>query len=171
MTTKAFNCISNSTSIEPLKRPYYCCGWALPPLSFSGKWICVFTGNPPIYTPLVTTMSGVDFKYELASECIFFVNPSNNVPFYRYEVPGNPGFLGGMLVEATLELCSQQNGSDKQPFYPLNVPPLLAPPTFECSYNIITKQHTFRWESTGFYDFGGGDTAYISLVFDTVELA
>lgn len=169
-TIQTFNCTGAGTTIVPLKRPYYCCGWALPPLSFSGRYTCYKTGTPPVGCN-ETGPEGVAIKYELMSDCIFDLL-SGNIPRYidYVEVLNDPPVISAQLW-ISLDFCVEPDGSDKEPFAVVNPPVLAAPYEFECSYDIPTGNHTFHWESTGTLDFGGGNTVYISLVFDTVEFA
>lgn len=173
MTTQTFNCTGAGTSITPLKRPYYCCGWALPPLSFSGTWICHKTGSPP-FGCTETGVDGVAFKFELESECIYNLLPGNN-PYFRYiEVLGNTPDLSGSYLLIGLTLCSSPDGTGNfDGTWQLYNPPVSAgSPTVvkDCSYNVTTKVGYFYYENSSYYDDGMGNTLTTSIVVDTVEL-
>jgi len=163
---KTFNCISTSTPIVPLKRPYYCCGWYEPPKWFSGKYIITKSGNPPYYcgvNDVCTPSEGVAMKLERESNCSF-----------SYIWKSNPQYL--VFAFYNFQLCAQPNGSDVLTTFGYNSvfnfedPPGGGIEQFECSYNLITKQHYFSYKNTIDYNDGNGNTFYRYVELDTVKM-
>lgn len=173
---KTFNCISTSTPIVPLKRPYYCCGWYKPPKWFSGKYVIYRTGNLPFQFPcgiydVCTGPNGVPIKLELESECSG--ENADASRFYNYIWKPN-GDQYGVIATVTLRLCNIPDGSN---------PPIEKPvfsfsdfyeeaelQFFECSYNTITKEYKFGYKSEYIIDYGGGNLFRRYVELDTVKI-
>ena len=70
MTVEQFNCSGSSgTSSEfALKRPYSCCGWDVPPESFSGTYTCT-SAPPTIPTRYGCSGSKVSFTLPIVDYC------------------------------------------------------------------------------------------------------
>lgn len=164
---KTFNCISTSTPIVPLKRPYYCCGWYEPPKWFSGKYIITKSGNPPYFycgvNDICTPSEGVAMKLERENDCSF-----------SYIWKSNPQYL--VFAFYNFQLCAQPDGSDVLTTFGYNSvfgfedPPGGGIEQFECSYNLITKQHYFSYKNTIDYNDGKGNTFYRYVEIDTVKM-
>lgn len=158
---KTFNCISTSTPIVPLKRPYYCCGWYEPPKWFSGKYVIYRTGNPPPTcgrnNNICTGPEGIPIKLELESDCgaiyIWKSKPD-------YEVFG---FY-------TFQLCTSPDGSDSKTTFIYNDPYCQDCFLTECSYDLITKEYKFLFKNEFFLDYGNGNTFYRYVELDTVKM-
>lgn len=170
---KTFNCVSNSTPIEPLKRPYYCCGWYKPPKSFSGIYKIYRTGNPSGnlrcgVDDICTGPQGIPIKLELENEC-----GDPNVSTYLWK--SNPNYL--VYAFRIFRLCALPDGSDAptsvgiQTVFKFEDPYEEGDQTyFECSYNLTTKEYKFRYKNLFFVDFGNGDTFFRETDLDTVEM-
>lgn len=175
-TVKAFNCIANSTTIQPLKRPYYCCGWYAPPKSFSGTYIIYKTGSTQLkcgVDDICTGPNGIPIKLELETECGGGYFGGNGA--YTYIWKSQPNYLVYGFV--SLQLCNLPDGSNPpivlglQSIFAFEDPHEEGEQTsFECSYDLNTKQFNFNFKSTFFADFGNGDTFYRYVELDKVEM-
>lgn len=161
MPTQTFNCTGAGTTIVPLPRPYYCCGWAVPPLSFSGRYSCSTTGGPPLYPECDATNQ--PFTLSLTSECYssFFAG-------YSY-TQGTSGFFIYMAVN--LGLCAVPNGSDGMPgVVSIYQPGFITVNSQSCSYIKNLNQYNFYYNATSIVDNGMGTIVTIDVIIDTVAM-
>lgn len=161
MPTQTFNCTGAGTTITPLPRPYYCCGWGVPPLSFSGKYTCTTVGGPPTYPECDATDQ--PFTLELVSDCY-----SSFFGGYSY-AQGTSGFFIYMSVNPGL--CASPDGSDGVPAS-VNIfqPGFITVNSLSCSYDKDAGTYSFYYNATSVQDYGSGHIVTIDVTIDTVTM-
>lgn len=161
MSEQQFTCWDNNQVTETgLPRPYPCCGFIVPPLNFTGYYVCHKTGNPPDIFPC---NGQVQFQIDLTSEC-----PA--LPPITYLYSQDPNIVQN-IVYAYVDLrydCYTKNGSDKL-IMQLYVGPIGGTNTEQCSH-VAGGDYQFAHQSIGnlIYDDGLGNTitvdAYVTAV-------
>lgn len=158
-TVKTFDCTSAGTGIIPLPRPYWCCGWALPPLSFSGKYTCVTTGGPPPLTPFCDA-SNKEFTLSINDYC------KVGGTFYFYTAPGIP-----IYAYVNLHLCTLPNGSDggasSASFFIAGSTDTIN--SISCSHDDDGK-YNFYLNQTSVLNYAGGITSTVTIIVDKVTM-
>jgi hypothetical protein len=157
MTTTSFNCHDNNAISEvALPRPYPCCGFNVPPLSFSGFYTCTVTGTPTFpdgcpagVTPITFNLVG-DGCPTLGS--IFLYTASTGFFIYLY-----------------LNLrydCPSIDGSDYQLMQIFSYG-LEQSKTWSCSH-IAGGDYNFNMTSNYLYDDGMGNTVASTITINQV---
>lgn len=161
MPTQTFNCTGAGTTITPLPRPYYCCGWGLRPTSFSGRYTCSTSGGSPFYPECDATDQ--PFTLTLTDDCYksFFGG-------YTY-TQGNYGFFIYMAVR--LGLCANADGSDGMPgSVAIYQPGFITVNSQSCSYNKDLNQYNFYYNATSVEDRGAAGIMTLDVIIDTVTM-
>lgn len=156
MTVQTFNCTTPSTSVTPLPRPYWCCGWGVPPLSFSGRYTCTTTGGSPLLTPFCDA-TDQPFTLPLYDYCL--VGGS----FYLYTIPSFP-----IYAYVHLHLCTLPDGSDGSAagFFISGSTDTIN--SISCSYS--GGAYNFYLDQTSVLNYVGGITSTVNIIVDTVTM-
>lgn len=157
MSEQQFTCWDNNQVTETgLPRPYPCCGWTVPPLSFTGTYSCSQTGTPIIGPELnCPTAQPSILTWNLYSDCPFIANS------YLYQVTQE--FPIYLFVDLNYD-CASKDGSD---FVGLAVSDILSP--FQVLSLTKTCSHpspaTYNINLNGvwFLDYGDGSTITVSI--------
>ena len=155
---KQFNCTSASTGVTPLPRPYWCCGWALPPLSFSGKYTCTTTGGSPPSAPFCD-VANKSFTLPLVDYC------KVGGTLYFYSVPNLP-----IYAYVQLHLCTLPDGSDGAGstvgFFIAGAEETIN--AISCSH--IDGKYNVLLDQTSLLNYSGGITSTVNMIVDTVTM-
>ena len=156
-----FNCTGAGTAITPLKRPYYCCGWALPPLSFSGKYSCTTVGGSPAYPECDAT--DVPFTLTKVDDCYSAFGADT------WTYTGAPGFF--IYAFVVLGLCVNENGSDGVPgAFGLYAGPVSLSSTQSCSFDKSTGVYSFYFSGSYKTEFTPTYYTIVDVIVDTVVM-
>ena len=167
---KTFNCTGNGTTITPLPRPYWCCGWGIPPASFSGKYSCTTVGGPPIYSYCDATNQ--PFTLTLVSVCKEYGPGTYG---YIYTTTGTlPPTNYPRSLTVYLNLCTMPDGSDgatgavvvQEPDDPTSI----VSQTTTCSYDVDTGAYSFYFNRVCVVEVSPGYTVTVNLTIDTVTM-
>lgn len=167
MPTQTFNCTGAGTTITPLPRPYYCCGWGVAPSSFSGRYTCTTSGGPPPYDFCDATNK--PFSLILTSIC------RDNGTYY-YTQTGDPAVLSGYppWARVSLNLCVLPDGSDgASTAFILAEPPVpedITSFSVSCSYNSNSGAYSFNLQRVTVTTISPGYTVTTTVIIDTVTM-
>ena len=161
-TQVTFNCYGASTALPALPRAYWCCGFDVPPLSFSGLYSCNATGGTAasVFDSCGTNVVDEPITLTLVNKCY--------PPQYTYE-----SFEKAYLTIERL-FCANSNCSDRindviVTFYFWSVSsPDIGSVTQSCSF--VDGVYSFYYSATSTRTFADSSVLTKSIILNSVDM-